>query len=316
MRRGLFISLLVLLLWPIAAAAQTATPTPTATATGFWPTPTPTATQTPTPVPTIVASNLCQITGTVTLPDGSVAANTPVYFHTLGVQNASGFIIPGGSDISVFTNGVGALPSNVYLIKKSLVQVTVGSGQPVQIQVPTNSTADLGTLILANLDPPSVVSDIAISNSSDVSGTVVNPATGAIGTATITLGPVTGIQGVGICSTVPTTNQLLQYNGTAWCPATYSPGPLNPANFGCHNDLKQNAHITTVNGSTTLTSSDSIWSAADVGKVIRIENTGAGSFPTAVYNILNTTIAAYVSPTQITLGTTYPGTGESGDTAE
>lgn len=120
------------------------------------------------------ATNLCTLTGNLTLIDGQAGANAQVFFNTVSTQSFGGTVIP-PSSFSVFTDADGNLPAGVTVSQGAIVQVTVGSSQPVQIQIPLATTADLAILILANNDPPSVVSSVAIGTGGDYGLTVTNP---------------------------------------------------------------------------------------------------------------------------------------------
>jgi hypothetical protein len=78
--------------------------------------------------------------------------------------------LPSTGECSSFTQGA-------YLF------VTIGDGLPIKIQIPLQTSVDLATLILANTDPPSIVTDITSGNSNC---TVINPGAGVAGTSTIT----------------------------------------------------------------------------------------------------------------------------------
>lgn len=151
----------------------------------------------------------CAITGNLVHLYGSAAKSARVYFKYAQPQNTGGSIIP-GEQVSVVTDSSGNLPTSAGCLPSPGSQfcppqgayfyVQVGTGPSIKVQAPLQSTADLSTLILANTDPTSLVTDI---ESGNTGCSVVNPPTGVAGTATITctqtnmasyLGPV-GIQG-------------------------------------------------------------------------------------------------------------------------
>lgn len=156
----------------------------------------------------------CAITGNLVHLYGSAAKSTRVYFSYSGPQNAGGSIVQ-GENVSVLTDSNGNLPTSGGCLPSPGTQfcpsqgayfyVQVGTGRSIKVQAPLMSTVDLDTLILANTDPTSIVTNIASGNSGC---SVVNPSTGVAGTATITctqtsispyVGPVgiTGNQGNG-----------------------------------------------------------------------------------------------------------------------
>lgn len=154
-------------------------------------------------------ARFCALTGNLVNLYGSAAKNARVYFSYSGEQNAGGSIVL-GQNVSVLTDSNGNLPTSGGCLPSPGTQfcppqgayfyVQVGTGKAIKVQAPLMFTADLGTLILANTDPTSIVTNIASGNSGC---SVVNPSTGAAGTATITcaqtnianyLGPV-GITG-------------------------------------------------------------------------------------------------------------------------
>jgi len=136
------------------------------------------------------APSLCALTGNLALIYGAPAANQRVAYKGVDVQNAPSYIIPGGSSCSVFTDANGALPTSgncTSFVQKAKMYVTIGSGQPTLVQVPEMVSADLDTLIMANTDPPSLVTDIVCVATGGIICNVTNPGTGSIGTATITI---------------------------------------------------------------------------------------------------------------------------------
>jgi hypothetical protein len=177
------------------------------------------------------AVNLCTLTGQLMNINGTPAADTRVYFKSLQLQNVAGTIIP-FSAFSVFTDVNGNLPSNppVTIPQGAYVLATVGSGQPVQLQIPLATSADLSTLLLANTDPPSLLSALEIGSGGDFGMTVTNPGIGAIGTATLQAGHVIALQGVPVSATLPDPGQFLIQNAAAtqWVPASLS-GDISPS---------------------------------------------------------------------------------------
>lgn len=133
----------------------------------------------------------CLISGNVNLLSGGNASSVRVYFSYDQAQNTQSSIIAGGSAFSVVTDTNGNLPTGACLPsgpaacppQGAFMYVAIGTGPITKIQIPLMSTADLSTLILANTDPPSIVSDIASGNTNC---SVINPSVGSIGTATIT----------------------------------------------------------------------------------------------------------------------------------
>jgi hypothetical protein len=113
-----------------------------------------------------------------------------VYFKATTTQNAQASIVPGGDSCSEMTDANGNLPTSgpdcngSNFIQGAIVQVTIsvaGQDRPIQIQIPYNTTADIATLILANRDPPSIVTGIICNGCVSV----VNPGLGQVGQATL-----------------------------------------------------------------------------------------------------------------------------------
>src|SRR5579875_1417442 len=105
------------------------------------------------------AVNLCTLTGNLTTMAGTAAINARVYFKAIKVQSYGGALIGPGS-FSVATDSNGDLPAGLAIPQGAIVLVTIDRGQPVQVQIPLAASADLSTLILANSDPPSLVTGL------------------------------------------------------------------------------------------------------------------------------------------------------------
>ncbi len=205
----------------------------------------------------LASNSQSTITGNIEQADGSTCSSCRVYFQIPSTQSYGGSLISPKA-FSVVTDSSGNLPSGTKLPYGALVNVSIGTGQPIQIHVPTQATVDLTTLILANTDPDALVSQIASGNAQC---SVINPPLGSIGTATITCnlsglptgtigqfmiegassaafttltGDVTGsvvtpgdltvvaIQGHAIASTAPTSAQLYIWSGSQLVPVSMS----------------------------------------------------------------------------------------------
>jgi hypothetical protein len=296
------------------------------------------------------AVNLCTLTGNLTLIDGQAGANAQVFFQTVSTQSFGGTVIP-PSSFSVFTDAQGNLPPGVTLPQGAIVQVTIGSSQPVQIQIPLAATADLATLILANDDPPSVISALAVGAGGDYGLTVTNPGLGSIGTAVLQPGKVGAIQGFGFSPAAPADAQvpIFSLGANLWQPesitgdAALAPdgtlaingiaaggditgkstgGPFsisnynvnnefNPQQYGAKFDARRVGDLSVVNGSTSVTSSSANFTAADVGKLIVIWNAGSGGNSNRTFT---GTITGVAAPSAV-LSAPYPGPSQSGATA-
>ncbi len=294
------------------------------------------------------AVNLCTLSGNLTLIDGQAGANAQVFFDTVSTQSFGGTVIP-PSSFSVFTDAQGNLPPGVTLPQGAIVQVTVGTSQPVQLQIPLAATADLATLILANNDPPSVVSALAIGAGGDYGLTVTNPSTGAIGTAVLQPGKVTSIQGSGFSAAAPSDAQvpIFSSSGSQWQPESISGdatitnggalsvngiaaggningktsgGPFsvsdynvnnvfNPRQYGAKLDTRRVGDMSVTNGSTAVSSNSANFTPADVGKLILIWSAGSGGART-----FTGTITAVAAPTAV-LSAPYGGASQSNATS-
>ncbi|GEM_PF-6263446 len=296
------------------------------------------------------AVNLCTLTGNLTLIDGQAGANAQVFFQTISTQSFGGTVIP-PSSFSVFTDSQGNLPAGVTLPQGAIVQVTVGSGQPVQIQIPLAATADLATLILANNDPPSVISALSIASGGDYGLSVTNPATGSVGTAVLQPGKVSAIQGFGFSPTAPADAQvpIFSIGANLWQPESItgdaalaadgtlaingiaaggnitgksSGGPFsisdynvnnefNPMQYGAKLDARRVSDLSVVNGSTSVTSNSAKFTSADIGKLIVIWTASNGL---ASVRTFTGTITAVAAPSAV-LSAPYPGPTQSNASA-
>ena len=294
------------------------------------------------------AVNLCTLTGNLTLIDGQAGANAQVFFDTVSTQSFGGTVIP-PSSFSVFTDAQGNLPAGVTLPQGAIVQVTVGTSQPVQIQIPLAATADLATLILANNDPPSVVSALAVGTGGDYGLTVTNPSTGAIGTAVLQPGKVTSIQGSGFSAAAPGDAQIPIFSSAAsqWQPESISGdatitnsgalsvngiaaggningntsggpfsvsnynvnGVFNPRQYGAKLDARRVDDMSATNGSTVVSSNSANFTPADVGKLIVIWSAANNGART-----FTGTITAVAAPTAV-LSAPYGGASQSNATS-
>ncbi len=296
------------------------------------------------------AVNLCTLTGNLTLIDGQAGANAQVFFQTISTQSFGGTVIP-PSSFSVFTDSNGNLPPGVTLPQGALVQVTVGNSQPVQIQIPLMASADLATLILANNDPPSVVSALSIGAGGDYGLTVTNPGTGAIGTAVLQPGKVSAIQGFGFSAAAPADAQIPIFSAGAakWQPESISGdasladdgtmvvnginaggnitgkstgGPFsisdynvnnefNPMQYGAKLDARRANDVSVVNGSSSISSISANFTAADVGKLIVIWTAQTGTNSVRTFT---GTIVSAAAPTAV-LSAPYSGPTQTGAVA-
>ncbi len=295
------------------------------------------------------AVTLCTLTGNLTLVDGRAGANAQVFFQTVSTQSFGGTVIP-PSSFSVFTDAQGNLPAGVTVPQGAIVQVTVGSSQPVQIQIPLAATADLATLILANNDPPSVVSALGIGAGGDYGLTVTNPGTGAIGTAVLQPGKVSAIQGFGFSPAAPADAQvpIFSTGASQWQPESISgdatladdgtlavngiaaggnitgkstDGPFaisdynvndefNPMQYGAKLDAREVNGLNVVNGSTAVSSVSANFTPADVGKLIVIWTAPNG----LSVRTFTGTITAVAAPNAV-LSAPYGGPSQSNATA-
>jgi hypothetical protein len=292
------------------------------------------------------AANLCTLTGNLTLVDGQAGANAQVFFQTISTQSFGGTVIP-PSSFSVFTDSLGNLPAGVTVPQGAIVQVTVGSSQPVQIQIPLAASADLATLILANNDPPSVVSALAIGAGGDYGLSVTNPGTGAIGTAVLQPGKVSAIQGFGFSPVAPADAQVPIFSSGAsqWQPKSITGdatladdgtlvvneiaaggnitgkstgGPFaisdynvnnefNPMQYGAKLDAREITDLSVVNGSTAVSSFSASFTAADVGKLIAVWTAASGGGSVRTFT---GTITAVAAPNAV-LSAPYGGASQS-----
>lgn len=162
----------------------------------------------------VVTSQLCQLTGTLFNQDGTLAVGIPVKFSTLniGSQNilnnsvctSGGVVVP--QTRTVYTDSNGQLPIPLNFPQCAFVDVSINKGQPQRIQIPTNSSIDLDTLLLAVTDPPALISQIACTGC-----TVINPPLGTVGNASITVNAGTGFP---LTGNVSATGFLIQQLGT------------------------------------------------------------------------------------------------------
>jgi hypothetical protein len=186
----------------------TVTPTPTMT-------PTPTVTATPTPIPNPV----CNVGGNVLKINGSPAVSQRVVFDTYSLQNQGGSLTPSGK-FSVNTDAFGNLPNPTNVPEGLVVFLTVGAGQPVRIQIPNATSANLSQLVAANNGPASLVTGVAATGPGSSGISITNPPLGGIGISTI------NFNGSAIPGVNPgTTGQILIQ------------GPLDPAFYTLTGDI-------------------------------------------------------------------------------
>ena len=111
--------------------------------------------------------------------------NQRVVFDTYSLQNQGGSLSPAGK-FSVLTDGSGNLPNPTNVPEGLIVFLTVGAGQPVRIQIPNATSANLSQLVAANNGPASLVTQVDIAPGPGSGGvTVTNPPLGGIGAATL-----------------------------------------------------------------------------------------------------------------------------------
>jgi hypothetical protein len=118
-----------------------------------------------------------------------------------------------------------------------------------------------------------------------------------------TIGAVTGgCTAVGIEDQRVTPNQFYTWNGSVYSLAASSDGNvISPkANYGAYGDAQQ-VNDCTVTTTTTLTCATSHFVASDVGKVLAIPYAGSTDGTHVNQQTFVTSIAAYVSGTQVTL---------------
>ena len=139
--------------------------------------------------PTVaVTGNLSTLFGTPPPLDANGHGQRVQYQYGI-IQSAGGSVVPGGSTCSVYADANGNLPTSgpcTSFVQGSCAFVTVGSGSPIQIQFPYSTTTDLSTLIIANMDPPEIISQIVLAGPYAAGAVVTNPSLGQIGEATIT----------------------------------------------------------------------------------------------------------------------------------
>ena len=165
------------------------------------------------------AANLCTLTGNLTLINGNAGAGSSVQFTTPNgpPQNVQGTIVP-FSTFSVTADANGNLPAGVNLPYSAVAQVqicasqngTFQCGQPFNIQVPDQPTADISTLYLAQADPPSLCTAISCTGCSSV----INPPPGSAGICSITVSGGGGGSGFPLSSNVSANGYLINSLGT------------------------------------------------------------------------------------------------------
>lgn len=213
-----------------------------------------------------------------TVAGGSAAPNSASYL-TLGLDAGltSERVLTAGSNISFTDGGAGSTLTinatytapNASGAVAGLVQlagdlggtytapsvlkingVTV-SGTPSNGQVPiasSSSAAAWGTLSIPTVNDATTGAKGIVQLAGDIGGTATSVS-------------VTGIQGVAVSATTPTSNQVLQHNGTSWAPASIAAG------------APQNASYLTVSLDGALTNERSL----AAGSNISFTDGGAGS---------------------------------------
>lgn len=182
-----------------------------------------------------------------TVAGGSAAPNSASYL-TLGLDAGltSERVLTAGTNVSFTDGGAGstltinaASPPNATTGVAGLIQlagdlggtytspsvlkingVTV-SGTPTSGQVPIASSgtdAAWGTLSIPTVNDATTGAKGIVQLAGDIGGTATSVT-------------VLGLRGVGVSATAPTNNQVLQYNGTVWIPASIAAGAPQSATY-------------------------------------------------------------------------------------
>ena len=110
--------------------------------------------------------------------------NQRVVFDTYSLQNQGGSLSPAGK-FSVLTDGSGNLPNPTNVPEGLIVFLTVGAGQPVRIQIPNATSANLSQLVAANNGPASLVTGVEVTGAGSTGISVTNPPLGGVGQSTL-----------------------------------------------------------------------------------------------------------------------------------
>ncbi|MGD0075734.1 MAG: LamG-like jellyroll fold domain-containing protein, partial [Candidatus Binataceae bacterium] len=164
---------------------------------------------------------LISVTGTVYDDNGAPAPGTSVTFSSISTQVTGGVEVPPTS-FSAIADPTGAI--SVNLPQGLRVNVVVGKGAPMAVTLPNQSSIDLSALLAAVQVPPpaDLVSSLSVASGGDYALSVSNP-TGA-GSAVLTPGNVTRINGNPVAALVPNPGQFLAEDagGIAWEPFSLS----------------------------------------------------------------------------------------------
>ena len=155
---------------------------------------------------TPIANNYCVFQNQIASIDPAQAmayANQKLTFQVQSLQlPGGGSSLPiGPSTFVCQTDGQGNILAGCQLPQGAHVTLSVGDGPPTPLVLPFSTTCDLKALLLAETDPPEVVSGVAVSGPLFAGANVTNPPAGVIGEATI-ISPASYLQTQSSAATV------------------------------------------------------------------------------------------------------------------
>lgn len=137
-----------------------------------------------------IPNNYCSFSGQVASlnPSTQMAyANKKFTFQITSIELPGGSsTLPIGPSTQVCqTDAQGVFIPDCQIQQGAHVNLQVGNGPPLPLVIPFSTTCDLSAIMLAQTDPPNVVSGVATQGPLFAGTTVTNPPLGTIGTSTI-----------------------------------------------------------------------------------------------------------------------------------
>lgn len=144
--------------------------------------------------PTPITNNYCSFSNQIASLNPATAQafiNAKLTFTTPALQvpgMCSNLPIAPSTQVCM-TDATGTILPGCQVQQGAHVNLSVGSGPQIPLIIPCSTTCDLTAIMVSQIDPPEVVSAVAVAGPLFAGTTVTNPPPGTIGTATITAPP-------------------------------------------------------------------------------------------------------------------------------